>query len=372
MCVFLLGHGSVYSQTLADVKMGEILNSGDLFQIRGQYPILKDSLSMEMLNLVSEAQLGIGFNKLERAGSALDSLLQFHQTELGAETSVGMAALRAMNLLNLGLYSQAGKAGEDLVNALKDVLPFESLYSFVFIERVGKALSNCAGSYLERPLHDITVPMKCDTVGRGFHFYIPVEVNGITFKCSEMLYLCGQYSDGSETSNQIQKMICECNNGFAAKKFIRNKYIDNVRKDFNDFRIQWMFWVVWQKVIGNENFKHLLLSVPDDAIIIENSSWQTSTTATIWGCKNMELRRIRQNVKLEIENISTHMTKKDVEHLVSVETNKVNQVGVFTGQNNLGKILMLCREAIKNNITPKIDYNLLSKYDIFLMNKRLF
>ena len=160
--------------------------------------------------------------------------------------------------------------------------------------------------------------------------------------------------------------------GFAAKKFIRNKYIDNVRKDFNDFRIQWMFWVVWQKVIGNEDFKNLLLSVPDDAIIIENSSWQTSTTATIWGCKNMELRRIRQNVKLEIENISTHMTRKDVEHLVSVETNKVNQVGVFTGQNNLGKILMLCREAIKNNITPKIDYNLLSKYDIFLMNKRLF
>ena len=133
-----------------------------------------------------------------------------------------------------------------------------------------------------------------------------------------------------------------------------------------------MFWVVWQKVIGNEDFKNLLLSVPDDAIIIENSSWQTSMTATIWGCKNMELRRIRQNVKLEIENISTHMTKKDVEHLVSVETNKVNQVGVFTGQNNLGKILMLCREAIKNNITPKIDYNLLSKYDIFLMNKRLF
>ena len=180
LCVFLLGHGSVYSQTQADVKMGEILNSADLFQIREQYPILKDSLSIGMLNLVSEAQLGIGFNKLERAGSALDSLLQFHQTELGAETSVGMAALRAMNLLNLGLYSQAGKAGEDLVNALKDTFPFESLYSFVFIERVGKALSNCAGSYLERPSHDITVPMKCDTVGRGFHFHIPVEVNGIT------------------------------------------------------------------------------------------------------------------------------------------------------------------------------------------------
>ena len=51
-----------------------------------------------MLKLVSEAQLGIGFNQLERAESALDSLLQFHQSELGAGTSIGMAAIRAMNL----------------------------------------------------------------------------------------------------------------------------------------------------------------------------------------------------------------------------------------------------------------------------------
>ena len=180
LIAFPLGYTSVYSQTQADVKMGEILNNGDLFQIREQYPILKDSVSIEMLNLVSEAQLGIGFNQLERAGVALDSLLQFHQAELGAETSIGMAALRAMNLLNLGLYSQAGKAGEDLVTALKDAVPFESLYSFIFMERMGKALSDFPKSFLERPLHDVTVPMRCDSVGRGYHFYIPVEVNGIT------------------------------------------------------------------------------------------------------------------------------------------------------------------------------------------------
>ena len=180
LIVILLGYTSVYSQTQADVKMGEILNNGDLFQIKEQYPILKDSVSIEMLNLVSEAQLGIGFNQLERAGVALDSLLQFHQAELGAETSIGMAALRAMNLLNLGLYSQAGKAGEDLVTALKDAVPFESLYSFIFMERMGKALSDFPKSFLERPLHDVTVPMRCDSVGRGYHFYIPVEVNGIT------------------------------------------------------------------------------------------------------------------------------------------------------------------------------------------------
>ena len=102
LIAFPLGYTSVYSQTQADVKMGEILNNGDLFQIREQYPILKDSVSIEMLNLVSEAQLGIGFNQLERAGVALDSLLQFHQAELGAETSIGMASLARHEFLEFG------------------------------------------------------------------------------------------------------------------------------------------------------------------------------------------------------------------------------------------------------------------------------
>ena len=78
LVAFLLGYSSVYSQTQADVKMGEILNGGDLFQLRKEYPNLKGSVSVKMLNLVADAQLGIGFNKLENAAVALDSLLAHH------------------------------------------------------------------------------------------------------------------------------------------------------------------------------------------------------------------------------------------------------------------------------------------------------
>ncbi|MDE6215127.1 retropepsin-like aspartic protease [Bacteroides sp.] len=180
LITFLLGYSSVYSQTQADVKMGEILNSGDLFQLRKEYPNLKDSVSVKMLNFIADAQLGIGFNKLENAAVALDSLLLYHQNEMGAETSIGMAALQGMNLLNLGMYEQAGEIGEDLVNALKESVPFEKLYSFVFIEKVGKALANVPKPYLERPNRDVIVPLSVETIGRGKHVYIPVEVNGIT------------------------------------------------------------------------------------------------------------------------------------------------------------------------------------------------
>lgn len=181
IAIFLLACSStMYSQTQADIRLGEILNKGDLFELRKEYPALKNSASIEMLKLVSEAQLGTGFNRLDRAHSALDSLLRFHQDALGVESSIGMAALHAMNMLNMGLYPQAGQAGEDLVIALKSAIPFESLYSFVFIEKMGKSLSDRPAPYLERPSHDVTVPMKCESVGRGHHFYIPVEVNGMT------------------------------------------------------------------------------------------------------------------------------------------------------------------------------------------------
>ena len=133
-----------------------------------------------MLDFIAEAQLGIGFNKLENAAVALDSLLTYHQNELGAETSIDLAALQGLNYLNSGLYAQAGKVGENLVNALKGSVPFESLYSFVFIEKVGKALANVPKPYLERPNRDISVPLSVGTVGRGKHIYIPVEVNGTT------------------------------------------------------------------------------------------------------------------------------------------------------------------------------------------------
>ena len=97
LITFLLGYSSVYSQTQADVKMGEILNSGDLFQLRNEYPKLRDSVSIKMLNLIADIQLGIGFNKLDNAAVALDSLLLHHQNEMDGQTSIGMVALQGMN-----------------------------------------------------------------------------------------------------------------------------------------------------------------------------------------------------------------------------------------------------------------------------------
>lgn len=66
------------AQTPADQRLGELLNGGDLFRLREEYPQLKDSLSIDMLDLLARSQLGIAFNRPEEAAPALDSLLLLH------------------------------------------------------------------------------------------------------------------------------------------------------------------------------------------------------------------------------------------------------------------------------------------------------
>ena len=65
------------------------------------------------------------------------------------------------------------------------------------------------------------------------------------------------------------------------------------------------------------------------------------------------------------------MKHKDLKHLINVETNKINNVGVWKGQNNIGKILMLCRDCLIEESEPEIDYDLLQQSNIYLFGKKL-
>lgn len=88
LLLVLLGWGiCAPAQTPADVRLGELLNGGDLFRLRDEYPQLKDSLSIGMLDLLARSQLGVGFNRPEEAAPALDSLLLLHQEALGPEST---------------------------------------------------------------------------------------------------------------------------------------------------------------------------------------------------------------------------------------------------------------------------------------------
>ena len=165
-------------------------------------------------------------------------------------------------------------------------------------------------------------------------------------------------------------MIAEPN-AFLAKKVIKRRNAEHIRQDWEDVRLQWMLYVVWHKCIGNADFRNLLLSIPSDAVIIEDSTANYGATSSVWGAKNKELRNVRRALKKELIAHHPTMKKKDLNKLISEECGKITDVSSFVGENNMGKILMLCRIALRNNTVPPIDYELLRAKKIYLFGELL-
>lgn len=194
----------------------------------------------------------------------------------------------------------------------------------------------------------------------------PFEFAGVNWPSSEQLYLCGEYTD-----EDIQREFLTVTSGYAAKRFIKAKYKKQVREDFPNFRLQWMLFVVWQKCLGNAVFRTKLLSIPEDVTLIEETTLDTGGTATVWGCKNKELIAYRKQLTERIKRHSTNLSKKALDLHINIETNKIRDIGVFEGQNNIGKILMICRRCLIEGCEPPIDRTLLNAANITIFGEQL-
>lgn len=217
---------------------------------------------------------------------------------------------------------------------------------------------------------DIVKGVECrfSNMAGGF----PFEFGGRTWQNSEVLYLCGEFSNDTEQHRQIQSRLTDTKSGYAAKRFVKTPNKRFVREDFATFRLQWMLFVVWQKCKGNADFRSRLLQVPDGVVLIEDTTTDNGGSAEIWGCRNKEQLAVRKEVMPIVESIvgKKGSNKKEREHLVNCAINEF-QAGVFRGQNNIGKILMMCRTAIKLGVEPPIDYDLLERSNIYIFGERL-
>lgn len=199
----------------------------------------------------------------------------------------------------------------------------------------------------------------------------PFEVEGVKWRSSEELYLAGEFSNDTAKHLTIQEELMAAKSPYAAKRFVKGKHRKVVREDFPEFRTQWMLWCVWQKCKGNIDFRRKLLTIPDDVVLVEETTTDTGGSGQIWGCSNRELVEARKAVAQSITEKHTDFTKKNLDFLINVETNAIRKVGIFSGQNNIGKILMICRDCIKRGIEPDIDLNLLYSKNIYILGKRL-
>ena len=198
----------------------------------------------------------------------------------------------------------------------------------------------------------------------------PFDLDGIRFRNSECAYITGMFSNNCEKHEKLQRELMEETNGFMAKKRIRRQNKLWVRKDWEEFHIDWMLYVVWNKVKGNEEFKKILMDLPDDSVIIEDSTFQAGRTATIWGTKNKTFREFTNEYKKKLKEDG--LCKKSLKDKCDEKRlGEWRKQGVFEGKNLMGKILMLCREVLKNGEIPPIDFDLLRRKNIHLLGKKL-
>lgn len=196
-----------------------------------------------------------------------------------------------------------------------------------------------------------------------------ITINGHIFRNSEALYICGLFSENTQEHQDIQKELIRERNGLNTKKVIRARYEEKYgRKDWNTFNVEYMKWCVWQKIKENEDFRLLLLSIPQHALIVENSISQESETSTFWGAKNEELEDKRNIVVDYIKHTSSKFNEKSSKKKVKGE---INHIGVWKGCNCMGKILKYLQLCLIYGEEPRIDYELLREKKIYLFGKLL-
>ena len=199
----------------------------------------------------------------------------------------------------------------------------------------------------------------------------PFIFQGHEILTSEHLYLCGEFSENTDSHLNLQRSIMAEQNGFVIKRYIKTPNKKNVRTDWEKIRVQWMLYVMWQKC-SNSDFKKLLLSIPIDAIIIEDSTTVGEETSSVWGLLNKEQSEARDKVERYVRFTHPSMRKDELETLVAKERGKIQYIGTYQGGLNCcGKCLKLCQLALIGGTEPPIDYHLLQNSGIYFMGDRL-
>lgn len=206
----------------------------------------------------------------------------------------------------------------------------------------------------------------------------PFSFHGYTFQTSENAYLCGQFSENTDECKRIQHQLLYERNGYTAKKYIKNSHSDLIRSDWDEFRAEWMLYVIWNKCKGNEEFANKLRSIPRNAIIMENSTTIHESTSVYWGSKNEKLEEARNKVAKYTElqymrHVRLGKIKKNLSELnekIQAERNKIHYIGTFrNGHNYMGKILKMCQIALFDGSEPPINYGLLRSKEIYLFGE---
>ena len=166
----------------ADQLIGDLINQRDWFRLEEEYPKVADSLQSVAVKGLSEVMIGIYFNKPEETIYLIDSLVAYHQDDLGFPNVSSLVILRSKLLGETGRYA---RSADDLYRFLNQIESFANRKDFPFHQQLAdyyNVLRNEAAPSITRPGKDTEVPMTIEKAGRGVLMFIPVQIHGKEYK----------------------------------------------------------------------------------------------------------------------------------------------------------------------------------------------
>ncbi|MBR1957155.1 MAG: hypothetical protein IKA13_07585, partial [Bacteroidales bacterium] len=114
----LLSSSVIFAQE-ADMKVGELLNTSDWFELERVYPALAADVQAPMLKQMAEVMLASNFNRPAELREKLQKLIAEHQAELGFENVCNMTVMGAMVEGYEGNYAVAADMVKAIAEAVK-------------------------------------------------------------------------------------------------------------------------------------------------------------------------------------------------------------------------------------------------------------
>ena len=210
------------------------------------------------------------------------------------------------------------------------------------------------------------IRMPFGNMNGGFEFMM----HGVLFPTSEHAYIAALYSNNTAEHIAAQTELLADHNGHQAKKEVRRKFKVLERKDWEEFNVEWMLYCLWNKVIQCTEFRDLLLAIPRGAILIEDTSFQHEVkpfdSPAFWGARNPQKKTFKDFAAKYVDSLK--LKKGSEKYLNNLLWDYCN-IGIYTGNNVMGKILTYLKQCFHDNIEPDINYALLKSKKIHLLGK---
>ena len=215
---------SAFSQS-ADERIGGFLNQADWFGLEKNYLLLKDSMQVNFLKLMSESMIGYYFNLPDEALESIHKLLANHQSEIGGQNALNMAILSCQIEGLKGNYATAAQNTLSIIDQLKQQGTGQEMYealegTYNFYNK----LKDVPAPSVTRPQEDVIVPIVIEKVKlptnidpkgwRGTKLLIPVTIKGKTYQFI--------FDTGAGTSVMSESMAKEIGIGILNDSLVLN------------------------------------------------------------------------------------------------------------------------------------------------------